>query len=358
METGQPRSSIRNPRTSLGRLLLCGAAALLLAGCQKNEEIEKYQVLRPQVVRPKKPLNRMLAAIFPKGDSSWFIKLVGPESAVGKHEAAFDQFVHSIRIKDGEEPPLTWKVPKGWRRKPGGGGVRFATFLLGPEGRPLEVAVFSFGGSVLDNVNRWRKQLELPPVSRFAVGDVAQKIRIHGAVAYLVDMSGTGSGQTQMGPFAGGGGGHGRAARPPVDYQAPKGWRKQDPGRGGKVVVFAVGAGGEASIFPFPAGMADTTQLVNILRDTVNLPPVTRDRLKESLGELEVAGAPAAYVDLKGRPEKSGQRRVLAVIAVRRGFTWLITLKGPARVVGQHKAAFEEFAQSVKFGRDKGANDE
>lgn len=44
---------------------------------------------------------RMLAVISPRGENTWFIKMLGPSDLVGKQRAAFESFAKSLRIGGG-----------------------------------------------------------------------------------------------------------------------------------------------------------------------------------------------------------------------------------------------------------------
>src|SRR6266852_3483341 len=110
-------------RTLLAFPGFCGMAALLLVGCQKDE-IQSYHTSKEQPVhldlaRANRPSLRMLTAIFPHGDRTWFFKLLGPETEVAQHKEEFDRFIQSVRFKDQAKEPVTWTVPDGWRSEPG-----------------------------------------------------------------------------------------------------------------------------------------------------------------------------------------------------------------------------------------------
>jgi hypothetical protein len=90
---------------------------------------------------------------------------------------------------------LSFTKPEHWQDGRSG-GFRLAAFLVEQDGRTAEVTVIALGpasGSLLDNVNRWRGELNLSPinqaqlgkaVSEIEVGDVAgQFVRIHEADA-------------------------------------------------------------------------------------------------------------------------------------------------------------------------------
>lgn len=63
--------------------------------------------------------------------------------------------------------PVTWTTPSTWREL-APTSIRIGNFLVKGEGEAkAEVAIFSFPGTVgteLDNVNRWRNEVKLPPI--------------------------------------------------------------------------------------------------------------------------------------------------------------------------------------------------
>ncbi|MGA2444831.1 MAG: hypothetical protein ABSG50_05290 [Opitutaceae bacterium] len=63
---------------------------------------------------------------------------------------------------------IRWQTPPDWQEQPGD-GVRQGSFLItGTDGAKADVSVITFPGDVggdLANVNRWRAQIQLPPVS-------------------------------------------------------------------------------------------------------------------------------------------------------------------------------------------------
>ena len=61
-----------------------------------------------------------------------------------------------------------WTAPDSWRPDPGERPMRLATYLIPTDAEPVEVAITRFPGDVggmLANVNRWRGQIGLPPVT-------------------------------------------------------------------------------------------------------------------------------------------------------------------------------------------------
>lgn len=82
-----------------------------------------------------------------------------------------------------------WAAPSGWEEQPAT-GFRKGSFLVhGPDGRTADVSVISFpkaAGGVLPNVNRWRNQLKLPPISNEA--EAGTPIPVAGRDMFFVDL--------------------------------------------------------------------------------------------------------------------------------------------------------------------------
>jgi hypothetical protein len=346
-----PGGSARPAIPAFGRAALAplalGLTLLALAGCQ-SDEITKYRVPREQAA-----LTRLLGAVIPRGEKTWFVKLSGPEEAVKEQEGSFEQFVKSIRFPAKGEPPITWKAPEGWTRQAGEKPLRFATFEVGPRDHPLEVTVSAFGGSVLANVNRWRGQLGLPDVDERGLADIAHDVDLDGAKATLVSLTGRGPGKMALKqqatderprrpePVL---------VRPKLGYKVPEGW-KELPARGFRVAAFDVADGdqrAEVTVIPLPRqGLLDN---VNRWRDQLGLAPIDAEQLKQDVQQLKAAGGEAPYVDLLGPEKAAGPRlRLLAVPLDRGEQTWFFKMYGHAELVGRQKAAFESFVASVRF---------
>jgi hypothetical protein len=73
-------------------------------------------------------------------------------------------------------PDLPWTVPDGWTEDPAPRQMRLATYIATDTTGPVEVAVTRFSGRVggdLANINRWRGQMGLTPISE---ADLSQAI--------------------------------------------------------------------------------------------------------------------------------------------------------------------------------------
>jgi hypothetical protein len=172
---------------------------------------------------------RMLGAIVPHQASTWFFKLTGPDAVVAPEKAAFLEFLKTVKVSDqppaapaaapapatatpaapsaamgdmastpvvtASGPGLKWTAPAGWQEKPST-GMRKATFVIsGPAGATAELAVTAFPGDVggdLANLNRWRGQLSLPPVTEAEFAGAVTRLQVNGLGVTLADITGGG----------------------------------------------------------------------------------------------------------------------------------------------------------------------
>ncbi len=75
--------------------------------------------------------------------------------------------VAPLSAEDAAAP--TWTVPAGWAKLDGEKPMRVATFKAGEGANALEVAISVFPGDVgglLGNINRWRGQVGLGPITQ------------------------------------------------------------------------------------------------------------------------------------------------------------------------------------------------
>ena len=328
----------------------------ILVGCGEDE-IRHYKAARVEQFKPPTKSRapqieqRLLAAIIPHGDRTWFFKLVGPVASVNEQSETFDQFIRSVRFEAGKE--IDWTVPEGWKQQPGS-AMRFATFQIETKRQPIELSVSNAGGSILANVNRWRGQLGLEPVGESELGTISHELKLDNFTATIVDMTVAGE---EMPP------GHppvsARMSQPPtqqpsLNYTIPDGWKEVPAQSKFRVASFEVSGAGkraDVSISPLSGNAGGLLANVNRWRhDQLGLPEINEGQLRESLRQIDVAGSPAHYVELIG-PESAGENRqsILGVMLERGAQTWFFKMTGAADLVAQQKSAFEEFVRSIKF---------
>lgn len=134
------------------------------------------------------PPTRLLAAIVPHEDRTWFFTLKAAEPVVAAQKANFEKFIHSIEFPTGPTASNSpaddsakiqhefgpsdqrfklakWKVPEGWQEQPGSNAMRVTSYHIGSGADQAEVLVSRIPqqgiGSFTDNINRWRGQVGL-----------------------------------------------------------------------------------------------------------------------------------------------------------------------------------------------------
>jgi len=92
-----------------------------------------------------------------------------------------------------EPSPISWQTPAGWEEQ-SPGELRLASFKVkGHIIKQADVSIISLlgnGGGDLNNVNRWRSQVGLPPVKEEELSKLAEEVEIAGTKAPMYDQAG------------------------------------------------------------------------------------------------------------------------------------------------------------------------
>src|SRR5262249_36240838 len=165
-ETKVPRMAWKPSLPRYGLLLIC--AALVLAGCQEQEQIRSYDVPKDSLVATAPTeKQRLVAVMVPRDKHVWFFKVMGTESALAEVVPACVRFFDCVRCTNEEREPIRWTVPEGWKQTPGAGEL-YARLRKEGDGSAPEITVNRFppkAGEPRPNIDRWRGQLGLGPIS-------------------------------------------------------------------------------------------------------------------------------------------------------------------------------------------------
>ena len=292
------------------------------------------------------PQERMLAVVVPLGEQAWFFKLTGPRDAVGTQAEAFQSLIKSLKFKDGKPQ---WTLPAGWREKPGN-EMRYATLELDAAGKTLEVSVTSLtlmgmgeAEYVLANVNRWRGQMQLPPIRAEEVGSSSQTFKLAEGVATLVDLArgpGAGTGHPPMSPPGAAGPPAGKPPAPTgtaasgagaLQVKVPEGWK---PGplevtRGGislrHEAAFEVRDGDqrvEITVDKLTGG-GDLQQNAARWCQQVGLPAISAEELNKQRVTVEIGSLKGESIELRGERET-----IVGAVVSAGAASWYVKLKG------------------------------
>jgi len=160
---------------------------------------------------------RMLVAMLTRGPTAWFFKMTGEDSLVQQQKPAFLEFLKSISFEtaapamasdphglmnatpapaDNSKPETgnsELQLPSGWREVPPTQFV-LTKYVIENGDAQASVTVSKLdgeGGGLLANINRWRGQLSLPPISEEGWSQQARSVDVGGVKATLADMTGT-----------------------------------------------------------------------------------------------------------------------------------------------------------------------
>ncbi|MEO5718289.1 MAG: hypothetical protein ABIR29_06925, partial [Chthoniobacterales bacterium] len=83
-------------------------------------------------------------------------------------ETAAPAMLQQRNANAGAPAAVHWTAPAGWEEQPASGFRKGSFLVRGADGKKADVSVISFpeaAGGLLANVNRWRDQLKLAPIT-------------------------------------------------------------------------------------------------------------------------------------------------------------------------------------------------
>lgn len=350
---------------------------MLAVGCRPADEIRTYRIAKPEAETPSagptatapttppavaprpqgEPTDRLLGSILRSPSQAWFFKAVGPRAAIDSSADVITAFLNSVRI-EGDQPE--WTTPDGWTEKRGG-GMRLATLTIPTPDSPgeTELSVIGLGladdwdTQVLDNLNRWRKQLNQPPVQAVALAEAVEPLSEAGEGAVLIDQVGWFDGGS-MPPFAGAT----PKASPVVPPVAPPHGGSEDlngekpeawadgPASTMRKASFEAPGGAAVTAFAFNAAgaMGDRVANVNRWRGEIGLPATDAEKLAAETEAMPLLGGDGAYFELVGEEETT-----YAAMVVRDGQVWFFKIRGASEAVEAQREAFRGWLKSLSL---------
>jgi len=177
------------------------AAEIISVG---NDSAKLFDIASEQPLIGGKSRARIFVAELTRGETSWFFKMTGEDSFVASQKQNFLQFLKSVSFVEnapaqiaaaptiqGESGKSIWTIPPDWKQTDPG-VMLFAKFsvISGDGNADVNVSELAGeGGGLAANVNRWRGQLGLQPISEI----LTSSIDVVGGNAQVVDLSGTDS---------------------------------------------------------------------------------------------------------------------------------------------------------------------
>jgi len=172
------------------------------------------------------PTERTVVAVIQRDGASWFFKMRGDSDVVAGAKPAFFEFLKSVHFgaseaaampsnphasmpgmsgmgmgagtgmaapaQSGEQP--NWNIPANWTETTPCAMVLKSFSIPGDAGQKAAVTISVLGGEgggTLANINRWRKQLNLPELAEDGLPKATESLDVLGGKATLVDFAGT-----------------------------------------------------------------------------------------------------------------------------------------------------------------------
>lgn len=150
---------------------------------------------------------RIIAAMTTNGSSTLFFKIRGNAALTEAQKNEFVKWVAAVcNSQPGNKPSqseamlppssnnpqIKWQLPEGWKEVPAS-SMRYASFSAGGNDGKIDISIVMFpgdGGSDTENVNRWRSQIGLPPMSEAAVTSQITTLKASDATFAMVDIAG------------------------------------------------------------------------------------------------------------------------------------------------------------------------
>lgn len=137
--------------------------ALLAAGCGK-EEVRVYEVAKETNAAP----------------------------VVASAPATPAMDPGSVKAPAARTPKAPWTIPPEWQERPNASGMRLASYgVTAPDGRSVDISVTALGeqaGTELENVNRWRGQVKLAPLTEDQLPTARDPVKVGTESAHVYDM--------------------------------------------------------------------------------------------------------------------------------------------------------------------------
>jgi hypothetical protein len=153
--------------------LTCLLLALALLACKRESEIKVYRVSKAPLEEAEAGPNAAMPANAPSPSMP---------GGMGAGAAA----------RESTAPQIKWTKPESWNETPPS-SMRYASFGAGEGEQKVDISIVNFpgeGGSDADNVNRWRQQLQLPPMSPASIATQVVPLQTESGMFASTDIAG------------------------------------------------------------------------------------------------------------------------------------------------------------------------
>jgi hypothetical protein len=279
---------------------------------------------------------------------------------------------------------LSWEKPEAWEATALSSFRKGSFSFTSADGQKVDISIIAFpekAGGLLPNINRWRDQLNLPPISLDQLSDNTTAISIADQPATLVEIVSETAiieeqfksrtiaailSENQQSWFFKMVGSDAAVlsqketflaflasvkkqspseitqTHQEIVYQTPTSW-KELPATSPRHASFQVKEVGDISIISFPGDVGGNLANINRWRGQIGLPPISDEDLDSMSETIMIGDNPALVIHLESKES------ILAAILPQGPKTWFIKFRGPSDVVADEKTTFLQFLQTIHF---------
>lgn len=284
---------------------------------------------------------RMVVTIHNREKEMWFFRVTGPKQDIDQTESGWRPFVDGIEFGDNEEPLM--ELPEGWQTGRSS-QFRYATVITNLK-PPIEIIVSRLpqGQNLISNINRWRGQLSLDPISERPEDHV--KPRYEGDDSILVyDEVGQSSGGGMVPPFA-----NRRPAEPSekIAYSIPPDWTKLSESVAiSKYEKKEDGSSIEISVTKLPGSAIQWPSVVRMWSGQLKLPEPDEEKIESISESLTVDSATAKKVLLES---EETNKSIIGIMIDKGATSWFVKMSGDTSLVESEAEKFSKMVESIEF---------
>ena len=291
-----------------------------------------------QIVEPKlkQDFDIVVAYVIPSVSKQWFVKAMIYSGEEKQVTPLMKLLAKTLIIDENRLEACQFDLPKGWSEEKGGAMI-YAT--LRHVNLKSRVTISTASGSLLDNVNRWGHQLQLPPLEPNQMSSVAIPMSINGRFAVVVSLVSEKLKARR------------KSIREGKDIKEncyafsyaynPK-WKNM--GKSGMRVVNLLASTCQVSAIALPKAYQQVTANVNRWRRQVGLSDLSAQAITDSKVAVSVNGKSASLWQIKGKAQT-----ILITMVTFGEKVWFLKMIGPSAEVTAEKAAYFTFLNSIAF---------
>lgn len=326
------------------------AAFLLLVsviGCAPDDPITRVVLDADKSGVKLVSIARMVVGIHRAPQATWTFKVKGPVEDVDGVESACLDFFRQLELSSAE--PNLSELPEGWSRAAVSPSP-FAPFakLQLQEGLMMSISRMPVKFDDLDNINRWRGQLSLPPTDTVRLEELKGDPKLP---FQIYDVEGMSSGGGMLPPSHGNAAGGGPPKiKVPIEFEAPDGWKAGSPSQ--MVSAQFTKEDGDAqariAVSSLIAKLNNWEQVSQNWVSEAGMTSLTAEELKQRTTEITIDSHPGKMIRLVS--DEEGSKRALIGMRFEKGDkAWFVKFVGDRKLVVDQEEAFMKFAKSIRF---------